>query len=305
MQFRRNPIPTPRYSKGDARVGHLLKEQGKAALLRAALIGVPCDLGVALNGGRPGASQAPNEIRAGLYRLTPPADESQRFLALLEGVEDWGDIVLADSVEAIQEQVGEVVAECLRRNVLPILLGGGHEVGFGHFLGYVRVGREVSIVNVDAHLDVRPLIDGKGHSGSPFRQAIEHPSGVLKGYTVVGALRHVTSPEHADYLRSHGGIIHWGADGAYEGELIWPSGSTMLSLDIDAVDSAYAPGRSALAPDGMRSQVLLHLAEEAGRRAEVASMDIVEVNPSFDDDNRTSRLAGLAVWRFLKGLSER
>lgn len=79
----------------------------------------------------------------------------------------------------------------------------------------------------------------------------------------------------------------------------------MVSFDLDAVDQAYAPGVSAPATGGLDVDVWLHAAFEAGCNPEVASMDVVELNPRFDPDGRTARLAALTVWTFLRGLSER
>src|ERR687884_322191 len=49
------------------------------------------------------------------------------------------------------------------------VLVGGHETAYGHYLGYVRAGRPVGIINLDAHLDLRPVEGGRGNSGTPFR----------------------------------------------------------------------------------------------------------------------------------------
>ena len=97
---------------------------------------------------------------------------------------------------------------------MPIVLGGGHETAYGHYLGYVRAGRETAIVNLDAHLDVRPLRDGRGHSGSPFRQALEHPTQPLRGdrYVVLGAQPFAVSRAHQAYVQEKDGVIHWASE---------------------------------------------------------------------------------------------
>ena len=91
------------------------------------------------------------------------------------------------------------------------MLGGGHETAYGIYLGYVAAGLPVGIVNIDAHLDVRPLIDGKGHSGSPFRQAMEHPTQPLPGnrYVCLGAQPHAVSRDHWAYVHERGGLVRW------------------------------------------------------------------------------------------------
>ncbi len=177
---------------------------------RPVLIGYPHDEGVRRNGGRGGAALAPREIRRWLYRLT--AWDPQHGIDLtLRAPLDAGDIRQADSMEQIQKSLGEVVGEVLRRNAVPVVLGGGHETAYGHYLGYVAAQQPVTIINLDAHLDVRPLLEGKGHSGSPFRQALEHPAQPLPGnrYICLGAQPQASFQKHVEYARQRGCIVRW------------------------------------------------------------------------------------------------
>jgi formiminoglutamase len=137
------------------------------------LIGFPQDEGVRRNGGRPGAARVPAEIRRCLYRLPPfdPAVEVEVGRGLL----DLGDVSIHGDLEQSQQALAAVVAAVLAAGSVPIVLGGGHETANGHYLGPGEAGRPAGIVNLDAHLDVRPLLEGRGHSGSLFRQALEHP----------------------------------------------------------------------------------------------------------------------------------
>ena len=155
-------LPAPDTADDDPRLGRWLAAQH--------------DAGVRRNGGRPGAALGPDAIRHALYRLTPDAEHPESFAALLDHTADLGDIDVTGDVEADQERLGAVLAPLLADGVVPVVLGGGHETAYGHFLGYVGAERDVEILNWDAHADVRNVGDG-AHSGSPFRQALEHPSG--------------------------------------------------------------------------------------------------------------------------------
>lgn len=79
----------------------------------------------------------------------------------------------------------------------------------------------------------------------------------------------------------------------------------MTTFDFDVLDQSEAPGVSAPCADGLSKKILLEAAEMAGENPAVASMDLVEVNPTYDRDGQTQRLAALAIWRFLSGLSRR
>jgi formiminoglutamase len=213
-------------------------------------------------------------------------------------------------LEAAQQHLGRVVGELLRAGAVPVVLGGGHETAYGHFLGYVAAGLPCTILNVDAHLDVRPYPDGP-HSGSPFRQAFEHPAHSLNrgAYHVVGAQLPSVARAHAEFVRQRGGRIIWADeltdravwDGAWEG--IWRSVAgrpVFLTVDADAFSQADVPGVSAPNPVGLPGDWWPPLAAAAARHG-VRSLEIVEINPAFDRDGQTARWAAAGLWRILAG----
>ena len=307
-------VELPDVDPDDLRVGHLLAtpaggaEDGAAGDLAAVIVGFPSDAGVVINGGRAGAAGGPQALRQRLYRLTPDARAAERFGVALSRTADLGDVRVSGDVEADQEALAAAIAPHLAAGTIPVILGGGHETAFGHFLGHVRAGIDVAVLNWDAHPDVRLLKNGRGHSGSPFRQMLTHASGGCRGYTVAGLLPHQVSRAHVDWIQERGGRIVWRDDvdnSAVEELYRSLQRPTMVSFDLDAVDQASAPGVSAPATGGIDSHTWLIAAYEAGRSRAVVSMDVVELNPKYDPDGRTARLAALTVWMFLRGLGER
>jgi formiminoglutamase len=302
-------LKLPPARPGDVRIGDIIGSRlGGDVIPDAVVVGFPCDQGVALNAGRVGAAEAPDLIRGVLYRFTARPDAGERFVDLIGRIRDLGNVVPGMTVEESQALLAEVLAPWLDRGVPAIVLGGGHETAFGHFLGYVRSELAVEILNWDAHPDVRELHGGKAHSGSSFRLALTHPSGLCRGYTVAGLLRHMTVESHLRFLRDMRGTFYWGEDlslGLIKELFAALSTRCLATFDIDAVDQAFAPGVSAPAAGGMTPALWLNAARLAGRCPNVSSMEIVEVNPTYDRDAQTVRLAGLTVWHFLDGLVER
>src|SRR5262249_31921284 len=144
----------------------------------------------------------------------------------------------------------------LWRGAVPVVLGGGHETALGHYRGYVRAGCPVAILNLDAHLDLRPCLGGLGHSGSPFRQALEHPERPLPGEWSVclGAQPHAVSRDHERYARECGCTVRWcpevrgrlGPVFQEECRRLTRGGARVyLTLDADVVQTADVPGVSA------------------------------------------------------------
>ncbi len=272
------------------------------------IIGFPSDEGVRRNGGRVGAAEGPLAIREQLYKLTPDPQVFERHVDVLERLVDLGDVEVSSDLEADQKRLGDAVARILKRGAIPIILGGGHETAYGHYLGYASSGVSASIINWDAHTDVRPLRDGGAHSGSPFRQALEHPAHPCRRYLVAGLQPSSVAHDHLAFVESHAGRA-WFVDDVEKPiiEKIYGliESDAMVTFDLDAVSPADAPGVSAPSVDGLSVQHWLHAARVAGESPSVHSFDISELNPRFDVDGRTARLAARTVWEFVRGVVER
>jgi formiminoglutamase len=312
-QLKAADVPKIESLPDDLRVGDIIETwQGDPAALRAGrsvLVGFPQDEGVRRNHGRPGAAEAPTEIRRWLYRLCA-ADPESGFSLVANPPLDLGDVPITGSLEDTQDALAQIVAAILKSGATPVVLGGGHETAFGHYLGYVRARKSVGIINIDAHLDVRPPQAGLGHSGSPFRQAIEHPSSPLPGdrYVCLGAQPQSVSVAHARFAQNHGCVIRWCGDvsgrlvDAFAKERDRLSGCSLyLTLDADAVRAADVPGVSAPNSLGLAGNEVAQLARYAGACPVVASIDLVEINPRHDRDGRSARWAAVVIWNFLIG----
>jgi len=131
-----------------------------------ALLGFACDAGVRRNQGRPGAAEGPFALRRQLSNL--PARPGQHLF-------EAGTVrVEGDELEEGQGAYAEQVKALLDQGLLPVGLGGGHEIAYGSFLGLARHlegavrAPRIGILNLDAHFDLRSA--ERATSGTPFRQ---------------------------------------------------------------------------------------------------------------------------------------
>jgi formimidoylglutamase len=276
-----------------------------------AILGVPQHIGVERNGGRPGAALAPNAIRTAFGKLAT----SSTIDAITAGrlaIVSMGDVPCEHrTLEQIHADQRTTVSDILRRGWLPITLGGGHDVAYPTMQAMSDVHSTWACINIDAHADVRPLLQGAlAHSGSPFRQAIDE--GHLHGSRFAEfGLQHISvSKPHLDWLKDHGSHITMlddiraaGTPTAFQQALHHVGNVPLyLSIDVDAISSAWAPGVSAPATDGLTPWDVTHIIAAAVATGRLAAVDIVEVNPVYDVDGRTARLAATFVAEVCKGL---
>jgi agmatinase len=280
---------------------------------RIALLGVPFDSASTL--GRPGARYAPARIRTALgwnlNRVRNGAfyDVEAERIVRLDGyaVEDYGDIFIAgyDQIETLKN-AQQAMTDVLRSGAFPIVLGGDHEVSIPLLQAFHdHQDKHLGIIHVDAHLD---LLDespqqGRFSGSSPMRRALEMGRFLPKNLVQVG-VRGFNYPDQYDYIVSQG-IHHLsaskvhaiGGHAAAERALEIASAgnaSIYLTLDMDALDYAFAPGTGADESGGLNSAQILQFMRVVAPH--VDAMDIVEVNPLTDQQDATSGLAAQIIF---------
>lgn len=273
------------------------------------LTGFACDAGVQRNHGRPGARKGPAAIRAMLSNM--PVKQCDQIF-------DAGDVVpkpigAHDGLEQAQDELSEHLAGVLASGHLPITLGGGHEIAFGSFEGLARhlasqhqPAPRVGIINLDAHFDLRQAEHAS--SGTPFRQIAENCErrGWAFNYCCLGVSQFANTQALFDRASSLG--VDWLLD---EEMGITDRAAVLTRLDafLHSVDHVYfticldvlpayvAPGVSAPAALGVPLQVVEALADHVAASGKLRLADIAELNPDFDIDNRSARVAARLVAR--------
>jgi formimidoylglutamase len=295
----------------DPRLGELIVPFSEENFLNynVVLLGVPTDEGIRRNGGRVGAAEGPNEIRKHLAKLTPSASNGSISQLLIA---DYGNISGA-TLEEIHAEAKKVTARFIEAGKTVIALGGGHDITYPLASGFHEgIGKkDFSLANIDAHLDVREKKEGLHHSGSSFRLLIEENVLHGKNFLEFGTQQFSFAESHLQWVSHKGAKVVFYEDLSQKDisnklrVMLSHEMPLYLSFDIDSVRSSDAPGSSAPSPIGFSSEDALGIAFEAGRHETTRMIDIAEVNPLFDQDNRTSKLAAKMIAWFLLGLSER
>ena len=271
------------------------------------LLGFASDVGVARNGGRVGASQGPVEFRKAIGSLCWHRADS--------GFTDVGNIFPdAGKLEVAQQQLGKGIEGLLKLGKRTFVIGGGHETAFGHYLGIASFLKKsnpkakLGILNIDAHFDLRPH-NGIAHSGSPFLQAHEYAEehNLDLKYFVYGINRDnntaslfETANELGTEFCGNLEIMNSEKESLERvRKFIQSRTHIYLTICLDVFNSATAPGVSAPAWSGIElhhALRVLHLVKKSGK---LISMDVCELNPKYDEQGRTAKLAGSLFTEFL------
>jgi formiminoglutamase len=272
-------------------------------------VGYACDEGVARNLGRRGAEAGPRDIRRALANL--PVGFTSGV-----GLYDAGDVgCVGGDVEAAQLSLAEAVERIRSRGHFPIVLGGGHDLEYGHWLGVRRSlspGAQLGVLSFDAHFDLRPH-DRGANSGTAFSQiaAACRREGGAMAYLCLG-LQPSANTVQLFRMADELGVEYELARDIVGGELdrireridrfSQRVDDLAVTIDADVLSSAFAPGVSAPQPLGLHPDTVLRLLEHAMATGKVGSLDVAEVSPRFDDDGRTAKVAALFVFAAVERL---
>lgn len=272
-----------------------------------AFLGFCSDDGVKRNLGRTGAKEGPLAIRKELAKAALHRPNVKIF--------DAGDILCNDDeLESAQSALAEAVHILLKSNITPILLGGGHEVAWGHFQGinkHITYKKTLGIINFDAHLDMRPLVsDGKGSSGTPFLQIAKayeenkqefiyaclglQPSSNITALLNIAKSHNVQVAFASDFSDGSGRNIVTALDNVHK-----VSEHLYITICLDVFSASIAPGVSAPQALGLTPWQVLPILKHLSSTGKVLSYDVAELCPAHDIDDRTAKLAAQLIFEIV------
>jgi len=289
-----------------------------------AIIGAPVDMGVV---GRPGARYGPRAIRQADY-WPKPAKLSNLYHLNLEvfplkemNVVDFGDANCPpSSLEKSHEAIEKKVTEALDADAIPIVLGGDHSItlpsatAVAKKYGYGNVG----MVHFDAHADTRESSYGDvliGH-GTPMRRLIESGAIPGKNFVQIGLRGPWPPPVDQKWMKDQGMRWHLMAEIEKKGfdevlkmaisEALDGPDKLYISVDVDVMDPAFAPGTGTPEPGGISSLELLRAIREIVLSKGMVAMDVVEVAPVYDQPGDiTAQAAHRCIYEAISALAKK
>ena len=288
----------------------LAQEPEDLAGVDVAIVGAPTD---DLVSDRPGTRYAPRAIRAASCPPGPHLEAKVDAFAELRIV-DYGDapVVPADPVrsyDAIERIVGEVVDA----GALPVTLGGDHSITEPCVTAIARRRGPLGLIHFDTHTDTGREVFGVERShGTPMFRLVEAGSVAGSRYAQIGLRGYWPGPEEFAWQNEQGiasffmhDVRDLGVREVVERALAHVGeGLVYLTVDVDVLDPAFAPGTGTPEPGGMTSADVLWAVREIASRSALAGADVVEVLPTgIGSADITALVAERIVRELLTGVA--
>lgn len=274
-----------------------------------AVVGIPFDGAVTH---RTGARMAPNAIRQSSWML---CDAEHPFFGVspLAHCGDAGNMALpnASGLEAARREIERQALSLMQRHHV-MALGGDHSVTLALLRAAHAIHGRLALVHFDAHCDT-----WRDHFGEPSGHGTWVAEAIAEGLVdptqcVQIGIRSSGIKEAREFVKNQGGEIYTarqlrGKDGdalqTVVDDIIDRLGDApvYLTVDIDCLDPAFAPGTGTPEPGGLTSSQVLTLIEEMAPLHWIG-MDCVEVSPPYDHAELTSQIAAHVVWTYAAGL---
>ncbi len=276
--------------------------------VKAVFIGIPFDDGTTF---RTGSRFGPRAVREASRLLRPynPALDVKPFLTL--GMIDYGDVdVVPGYIEDTFDRIEQSLLAIFQANVIPAVCGGDHSVTLPVLRAASKKFGKLSLIHFDAHSDCYDDYFGKKYNhGTTFRRALDEklidPSHSIHVGLRGSLYEHTDLPDLKKMGFSVITMTEFTKMGLFESLAQIQKaveGPVYVSLDIDGIDPAYAPGTGTPEVGGFTSREILELVRGL-LPAQIVGFDVVEVSPPYDTAEVTALLTSNLMYEFVSIIS--
>lgn len=248
---------------------------------------------------RSGVSRAPKEVRKQLYRLKKGTGNLK--------VVDLGNFRNGPELKDTYLRLQEVCAYLMEHNVLPVLIGGSHDLDLGQYMAYENQSKLISVLSVDNRLDLgdtRTELPSESH----FYQIFRYDPNYLFSFYQLGYQSYLVSKKEIELLEKlyfeayRLGLLK---ENIRELEPVIRD-ADMISFDISSLQAHYAPGGVSSNVYGLSGEEACQLCWYAGLNDKLSSIGFFEYDVEKDsDDRKTAFVLGTMIWYFIEGFYNR
>jgi formiminoglutamase len=264
-----------------------------------AIIGVQEDRNAVNN---PGCALGPDYIREKLYQLHEGAYTTK--------IVDLGNIKQGQTVTDTYYAVKTVVEELIKKDIIPVIIGGGQDLTYAQYLGYETLEQKVDLVVVDSHFD----LEDDEHdetiettSTSYLNKIFLHEPNYLFNFSNLGYQTFFASQDSLRVMEKLYFDVNRLGNLSNNIAVAEPTirNANMVSFDISAIRSADAVANANATPNGLYGEEACQICRYAGFNDKLTSIGFYEFNPAYDSNGQTAMLLSQMIWYFIDGVYNR
>lgn len=264
-----------------------------------AIIGVMEDRNAIDNSG---CALGPDYIRERLYELNEGAYTTN--------IVDLGNIRQGASITDTYFALKTVVSELIRKDILPLIIGGGQDLTYAQYLAYENLEQKVDVVVVDGQFDMN---DDENYesiettSASYLNRIFLHEPNYLFNFSNLGYQTYFASQDSLRVMDKLYFDVHRLGELSGNIQATEPiiRNATMVSFDVGAIRSSDAVGNANATPNGLYGEEACQICRYAGFNDKLSSIGFYEFNPAYDNNGQTAMLLAQMIWCFIDGFYNR
>jgi len=244
-----------------------------------------------------GCGEDLHEIRTKLYQLFPGNWDTD--------IADLGTVEKGNQVSDTYFAVKEIIASLLKRDIIPIIIGGGQDITYINYRAYDALEQSVNITTVDSRFDLGNLEEELTSQSYLSKIIMQEPNNLFN-YCNVGYQTYFNSQEEISLLDNLF-FDTYRLGEAKVLENIEPAfrNADIVSIDIGAVRQSEAPANNNSSPNGFYGEEICAISRYAGISDKVSSFGIYEYNSKHDNNDQTAHLIAQMIWYFIEGVNFR
>lgn len=242
--------------------------------------------------------ESPNYVRKYLYRLVR-LDGSARII-------DLGNFKKGETSQDTYFGLSELLEGLLKKNILPVVIGGSQDLTYANFLAYKNLEQTVNLVSIDSKLDLGNE-EEEINSSNFLTKIILHQPNFLFNYSNIGYQSYFADKSEVELMSKLFFDIYRLGEVQNNIESVEPivRNADIISFDVSSVRQSEAPGNGNSSPNGFYGEQACQIARYAGLSDKLTSIGFYEVNSEFDNNGQTAHLAAQMIWYFIDGFNYR
>ncbi|RYY22970.1 MAG: arginase, partial [Sphingobacteriaceae bacterium] len=248
--------------------------------------------------GNVGCALGPDYVREQLYQLFEGSYKTK--------IADLGNIRRGETVVDTFIALKTVVAELIKKDILPVIIGGSQDLTYAQYLAYEMLEQKVDLVVIDARLDMEDDVHQETietTSAAYLNKIFMHEPDMLFNFSNLGYQTYFVNQERLQMMEKLFFDVHRLGSLSGKIQLTEPviRNASMISFDVGAIRSSDAQANFNAVPNGFYGEDACQICRYAGFNDKLTSIGFYEFNPAYDSNGQTAMLLAQMVWYFIDG----